>query len=169
MKLPLAVLLLASATAAAAAQPAPPARNSVAGAGYVFKPNPDDYYPAASRELKEEGLTKLKLCYDLQGKPVEVTVDASSGFERLDEAALRYGQAVRIRPGLIDGQPLSGCVLVPVRFSLYSSEQSPEQGERKLPPVQVPPVIIDIPPRPRPPPIGPIPLAPSPLYRSIPL
>jgi TonB family protein len=139
MKLSLAVLLLAVATAAAAAAP-PPFGRSVVGAGYVFKPDPADYYPATSRALNEEGLTKVRLCYDLQGVPSEVTVDTSSGFPRLDAAAVRYGKAVRIRPGTVNGQPQPGCVVVPVRFSPKKSPQPPEQGgEVPLPPAPPPP------------------------------
>lgn len=161
MKHLIAVLLLALATAAAAAQ-SPPAGRSVTGAGYVFKPDPADYYPSASRALNEEGLTKVNLCYDDRGRPVEVTVDESSGFSRLDEAAVRYGKAVRVRPGLIDGQPQPGCVVVPVRFSAKQSQEPPDQREKSLlPPVQVPPSLINIP-LPPPPPrvlLTPIPLA----------
>jgi TonB family protein len=168
MKLATTVFLLALATVAAAAE-SPPDPRSVTGAGYAFRPDPADYYPAESRELMEEGLTRLNLCYDVQGVPVEVAVDKGSGSARLDEAALSYGKAVRIRPGRIDGQPLSGCVKVPVRFSFKTAQESPEQGERKPPPVQVPPIRIDIPPPPPPIDLIPIPLAPTPPPRSIPL
>lgn len=171
MKLAVAVMLLSSATAATAAEMTPPGR-SVIGAGYTFKPDPRDYYPEASRELDEQGLAKIKLCYDLQGKPVEVTLDTTSGYTRLDEAAVRYGRAVRIRPGSVNGELQTGCVVVPVRFSPMRSPPPSGQGrELPLPPVQVPPVLVDIPP-PSPPPSGqivPIPLAPSPPVRPIPL
>lgn len=98
------------------APPAPP--RNVVGAGYAFKPDPADYYPSASKSLNEEGLAKVRICYDLKGKPEEVTVDESSNFSRLDEAAIRYGKAVRIKPGSVDGKQTTGCVVVPVRFSL---------------------------------------------------
>lgn len=98
------------------APPAPP--RNVVGAGYAFKPDPADYYPSASKSLNEEGLAKVRVCYDLKGKPTEVTADDSSGYSRLDEAAIRYGKAVRIRPGSTDGKVETGCVVVPVRFSL---------------------------------------------------
>jgi TonB family protein len=165
MKLPIAVLLLALTTAATAAE-SPPAGISVVPAGYAFRPDPQDYYPSISREEKEEGLTKIKLCYDLDGIPADVTLDESSGFTRLDEAALRYGRAMRIRPGRIDGQPQPGCVTVPVRFVPRRSPAPSEQGEKLPPPdVPVPPILKDIP-LPPPPPIR-IPLAPSPPDRSI--
>jgi TonB family protein len=168
MKLAVAVMLLALATAAVAAEMTPPGR-SVTGAGYAFRPDPQDYYPETSRELNEQGLAKVKLCYDLQGKPVEVTLDTTSGYTRLDEAAVRYGRAVRIRPGSVNGELQTGCVVVPVRFSPTRSPPPSDQGERALPPVQVPPDLIDIPLPPPPVEIIPIPLAPSPPDSSIPL
>jgi TonB family protein len=153
MRIAIAVLLLASATAAAAAESLPPGR-SVAAAGYAYKPDPADYYPASSGVRKEQGITKIKLCYDLHGVPFEVTVVESSGFTRLDEAAVRYGKAVRIKPELVDGQPLTGCVTVPVRFAPKGSPEPPDQGEGlPSPQVQVPPIRTDIP-LPRPPPSG---------------
>ncbi len=104
------------------APPAPPSK--VTAAGYAFKPDPADYYPSASRNLGEEGLAKVRVCYDLKGKPVEggVTVDETSKFSRLDEAAVRYGKAVRVRPGTRDGKVEAGCVVVPVRFSLKGEQ-----------------------------------------------
>jgi TonB family protein len=165
MKLPIAVVILAWVTAASAAQPPPPPARSAVGAGYVFKPDPQDYYPSISRELKEEGLTTINFCYDVQGRPVQVTVARPSGYARLDEAAVRLGKAVRVRPAMIDGEPQPACILIPVRFSLDSRpnpspKQPPEQGEQlQLPPVDVPPILKDIPPPP-PPPMH-IPLAPS--------
>jgi protein TonB len=99
--------------------PAPPApARRVTGAGYSFKPDPADYYPSASKSLNEEGLAKVRVCYDTKGKPETVEVDESSNFSRLDEAAIRYGKAVRIKPGTDEGKPVAACVVVPVRFSL---------------------------------------------------
>jgi TonB family protein len=170
MRLLVAVMLLAAAAAAAAAE-SPPASQSVTGAAYAFRPNVDDYYPSASRSRIEEGTPRIELCYDERGRPAEVTVVESSGFKRLDDAAVRYGKAVRIRPGTIDGKAQAGCVKFFVRFSLNLREGTPGRSEGALPPVQVPPIRVDIPPPPPPPHVRqmPIPLAPSPPVQSIPL
>jgi TonB family protein len=169
MRLLVAVMLLAVTTSAAAAE-APPASQSVTGAAYAFRPNVDDYYPSASRSRIEEGTSRIELCYDERGRPVEVTLAESSGFKRLDDAAVRYGKAVRMRPGTIDGKAQSGCVEFFVRFSLVDSRDgSPGRGEGALPPVQAAPIRIDIPPPPPPVHLIPIPLAPSPPVQSIPL
>jgi protein TonB len=165
MKLPIAVLLLILVAAAPAAE-SPPPDFPVTLPRFAFKPRVEDYYPAASRGLKEQGTTKLRFCYDERGRPDEVTVDESSGFVRLDEAAVRWGKAVRITPGVFGKQPQPGCVKLPVKFSLEKSQEPPEQSDGPLPPLEPPRILINpLPPRP---PLQPIPLAPSPI-RSIPL
>lgn len=98
------------------APPAPPRR--VTAAGYSFKPDPNDYYPSASRSLQEEGLAKVRVCYDVKGKPETVELNESSNSSRLDDAAVRYGKAVRIKPGTEEGKPVADCVVVPVRFAI---------------------------------------------------
>jgi protein TonB len=135
---------------------------------YAFKPRIADYYPPSSRALKEQGTTRIRLCYDEQGSPNPVTVDESSGYAKLDEAALLWGRAVRITPGIYRRQPQPACVRIPVLFSLEESQGPPHQDEELLPPLEAPPLpVIDPPPPPAP--IGPIPLAPSRPAAPIPL
>ena len=54
----------------------------------------DPAYPPASRRAGEEGTVRLKVLVDEKGRPRDVAVATSSGFARLDEAAI---QAVRSR------------------------------------------------------------------------
>jgi len=106
-----------------------PSEAASARAGYSFRPDPRDYYPSASSALGEQGMVKLQICYDERGKPSEVTVDQSSGFQRLDEAAVRWGKAVRFRPAVINGQSQPGCAVVPVQFSMeVRNEPQSTQG-----------------------------------------
>jgi TonB family protein len=149
MYLPIFVMFLACVTMAAAADSAPTG-TTVSLPRYAFKPLVEDYYPDVSRILKEQGTTKLRLCYGDRGSRNQVAVDKSSSFARLDEAAVRWGKAVRIVPGLFRGQPQPGCVVVPVKFSLEKSQESPDQGEDLLlPEVQVPPILDSLPLPPR--------------------
>jgi protein TonB len=127
---------------------------------YAFTPRVEDYYPSSSRTLKEHGTARIRLCYDEQGSPDPVTLDESSGYAKLDEAALLWGKAVRITPGIYGRQPQQGCVKIPVVFSLEKSQAPPHQLEELLPPLEAPPLPVMDPPPP-PPPIVPIPLAPS--------
>jgi TonB family protein len=84
---------------------------------YAFRPDPADYYPAASMAAGEQGIALVRLCYDEIGKVVESTLAEGSGFPRLDEAAVRMGKQFRFKPAMAGGVPRPDCVVVPVRFS----------------------------------------------------
>lgn len=151
MRLPVLFILLACTTASIAAQPS--SMRSEGFARYAFKPLVRDYYPATSRALSEQGATKIKLCYDVHGMPRHVTVHEGSGFPNLDAAAVRWGKAVRITPGLSNGEPIPSCALVPVRFAPDGSGVAQVQEEDFLFPFpDVPPLLPTIP---LPPPPGP--------------
>ncbi|MES2825016.1 MAG: energy transducer TonB [Pseudomonadota bacterium] len=49
-------------------------------------------YPAASIRLGEEGVVGLQLYINEEGRVAEAKIAASSGFERLDEAAVKHAQ-----------------------------------------------------------------------------
>lgn len=85
-------------------------------------------YPDASRQAGEEGVVKLMLHYDAQGKVNEVVVHESSGSPRLDAVALELGRGVRLEPGTRNGQPEAGSVMLPVRYSLTKAEAAPKSA-----------------------------------------
>ncbi len=150
--------LLACATAAFAAESTTTGKSETLPR-YALMPLVRNFYPAASLNLKEEGTTKIRLCYDDQGTPTQVIAIESSGFDRIDEAALRWGNAVRITPGLFRGQPRPACVRIPVKFPLEQSQKPPGQNtDFALPEIQVPPILTDLPLPPPPPPGSFIPL-----------
>jgi periplasmic protein TonB len=62
-------------------------------------------YPAASRRAGESGAVMLNFLIDTAGKVVESRIEASSGVERLDEAARRALALCKFTPGTIDGKP----------------------------------------------------------------
>jgi protein TonB len=65
-------------------------------------------YPTMSRRLGEEGAVVLLLTLDEDGRVTEATVDTSSGFERLDEAAVKEAKRPRnwkFVPGTVNGKP----------------------------------------------------------------
>lgn len=63
-------------------------------------------YPSASRRLGEEGSVTLALLVGPDGKVAEIKMEKSSGFPRLDEAALKQvPRAWRFLPGSVDGKP----------------------------------------------------------------
>lgn len=80
--------------------------------------NPPPAYPLLSRRLKEEGLVLLSVTISPEGNAEEVTLRRSSGFERLDEAALKAVRRWRFKPSRLGGIAISDTVQVPVRFQL---------------------------------------------------
>jgi periplasmic protein TonB len=62
-------------------------------------------YPSASRQLEETGTVVLNFLIDVDGRVIQSRVEASSGYRRLDDAALRALSLCRFRPGTIDGKP----------------------------------------------------------------
>ena len=80
-----------------------------------------DYYPAESRNLKEEGVTTIQVCVDEQGKlATEPVVVVSSGHPRLDEASITLAKSAsgRYKPATRDGKPVPGCVKFNVKWKL---------------------------------------------------
>jgi protein TonB len=76
-------------------------------------------YPSASRRLNEEGSVVLALLVGEDGKVKEAKVETSSGFARLDEAAVK--EALRrwtFKAGSEDGKPKAMWHKVKVTFKL---------------------------------------------------
>jgi protein TonB len=101
------------------APPAPPAPPSVTTkVAYAFKPDPADFYPSTSIQLAEEGKGKVQLCFTTAGKVETASITESTGKKRLDDAAVKMGKQVRIKPPTVDGKAQADCVVMPVTFSL---------------------------------------------------
>lgn len=62
-------------------------------------------YPAASRRLDEQGTVTIGFLIDAKGAAVASRIEASSGFQRLDEAARAALSHCRFKPGTVDGMP----------------------------------------------------------------
>lgn len=119
------------AAAVANPAPAPPAPAAVApvntpapriaesadlGAGLIDARPPR--YPHESRRRHEQGVVTLLVLVGEDGKVAEITVRKSSGFRRLDEAALAAVREWRWRPTVIDGHPVMVRGFVPIPFEL---------------------------------------------------
>jgi len=88
--------------------------------GVAYLNNPAPTYPRFSRRLGEEGRVLLKVLVTTQGTPGAVAVEQSSGFERLDKAAIKAVEHWQFVPARKGSEILSAYVLVPVKFSLGS-------------------------------------------------
>lgn len=88
----------------------PPPRQRVRVAPQIDLPgSPRDCrepaYPAASERLGEQGISAISLLIDERGKVAQTRIDASSGYARLDQAAIYAFSRCKFRVGTVDGRP----------------------------------------------------------------
>lgn len=83
---------------------------------------PRPAYPPLSRELNEAGVVWLRLTVDEQGVVSNVLLLRSSGFRRLDKAAMAVVWQWRFLPQLEAGKVVVADIEQPVRFNLQESE-----------------------------------------------
>lgn len=84
---------------------------------YASAPAPA--YPREAMQDGIEGTVLLKVLVDVDGKPLSVEIERTSGNRRLDDAARR--QVLRkwmFRPAIRDGRAIQVFGMVPVSFSL---------------------------------------------------
>jgi protein TonB len=111
-------------TPAPAAPPAPPAP-VVQHSRTSIKMDPkhplkigDDFYPDASRRANEEGTCRVKITVAADGRITDASIEASSGFPRLDEACLKGVRGQRVLPATEDGKPVELTTIVPITWKL---------------------------------------------------
>lgn len=97
-----------------AAIPGPPAPPAPASTGVLEKGNIDGdilsakppSYPLESRRHREQGTVVLALTIGIDGKVIGIAVRQSSGFARLDDAALDAVRKWKWKPFQQNGQPV---------------------------------------------------------------
>lgn len=120
---PTAVAAAAASTntgSATNAPPSPPAPPKVelpsSDADYLNNPKPP--YPALSKRLQEQGKVVVRVYISTEGQASQASVKTSSGFERLDQAALNTVLKWRYVPGKRGGVPEAMWFDVPVNWVL---------------------------------------------------
>lgn len=88
-------------------------------AAYLHNPAPT--YPPMSRRQQEEGTVMLKVRVSSEGKAKEVQVEQTSGFNRLDMAALRAVTDWQFVPARRGERAEEAWVRVPIHFQLRNS------------------------------------------------
>ncbi len=78
-------------------------------------------YPAISRRMGEEGKLVLRVELDENGHIDDAKVINSSGYERLDAAALTAVKSWQCNPSLRNGQPVRAVALQPFNFVLQGN------------------------------------------------
>jgi protein TonB len=101
-----------------AAAPAPIIPPSFVAA---YLDNPAPAYPPRSKRLGETGTVLLRVVVDENGRPESVDVATSSGFARLDRAALDAVRRWKFVPAKQGGRAVKAAVLVPLEFQLSTS------------------------------------------------
>ncbi len=108
-----------SANTAATTQakaPEPAVEQPSSKAQYLKNPKPP--YPPTSRRLGEEGKVVIRVLISAEGLPSQAQIHKSSGFERLDQAALETIERWRFVPGKRGGVPEAMWFNVPFDFIL---------------------------------------------------
>lgn len=116
------------AVSVAPAPPAPPAPaappplttvlKQVSPSAVRYVKEPVLHYPLLSRRAREQGTVVLRITVDAGGRLKEAWVHRSSGFERLDQAALQDIRSARFTPQMEDGKPVEWQTLAPLAYDL---------------------------------------------------
>lgn len=112
------------AAEAAPAQPTPPAPPSAVTASNLgtrmISGNPP-HYPMESRSKREQGTVELLIVLGVNGSVETISVSHSSGFPRLDNAALNAVRRWRWAPTMHNGTPVKVRGIVEIPFVLQGA------------------------------------------------
>ncbi len=97
--------------------PPPPPRVIPASAVQYLEPLALEY-PRLSKRLAETGRVVVRVFIDEAGLAHTTQLNKSSGFARLDEAALSAVQKARFKPYTENGRAVSGWAYIPIEFEL---------------------------------------------------
>ncbi len=100
------------------ALPAPPAPVIPPSFNAAYLDNPAPAYPALSRRMGEQGRVLLRVFVEADGMSSRVELRSSSGFERLDQAALDAVRRWKFVPAKQGDQAVGAWVVVPILFNL---------------------------------------------------
>lgn len=114
---PIAAPVAAAPAPAPAAPPAPP-KVVLPSTDADYLQNPKPVYPAMSKRLNEQGKVQVRVLIGEDGRPQKAELRQSSGFDRLDNAALNTVMQWRYVPGKRGGVPEAMWYLVPINFVL---------------------------------------------------
>ena len=78
-------------------------------------------YPKESQRRHEHGTVVLRVLVDSAGRPAQIQVEQSSGFERLDNAARDAVAKFLFRPYEVNGVAQAAQVLIPIGFDRRAS------------------------------------------------
>jgi len=106
---------------AAAPPPPGPATEPVAEPpkfDLAYLNNPAPNYPKAASRMGQEGRVLLDVLVSAEGKVISLRIKRSSGFPRLDEAALNAVRGWKFKPSMRGDTAVEGQATVPIDFKL---------------------------------------------------
>jgi protein TonB len=80
--------------------------------------NPPPIYPRMSKRLGEQGTVVLRVLIGVNGQAEKIEIFKSSGFDRLDQAAIETAAKWRYKPGQRMGKVEALWFNLPIRFEL---------------------------------------------------
>lgn len=80
--------------------------------------NPEPEYPLAARRRGQEGLVLLNVTVSGAGRATEISLKQSTGYELLDQAAIKAVREWEFEPARIGSVGVESKIEVPVRFRL---------------------------------------------------
>lgn len=111
-------LIAPPATAPVAVAAPAPARVELPSSDADYLQNPKPPYPALSKRLGEQGKVVVRVLIGVDGTAQKAEIKLSSGYDRLDQAALGTVLRWRYVPGKRAGMPEAMWFNVPISFVL---------------------------------------------------
>lgn len=108
------------AVAAPVAPPAPPAppRIDLPSSNADYLNNRPPPYPSLSKRLGEQGKVVVRVFIGTDGLASQAEIRSSSGYDRLDQTALKTALTWKYVPGKVNGEAKAMWFNVPIHFVL---------------------------------------------------
>ena len=98
--------------------PPPPPRIQLPDSNADYLNNRPPAYPPLSKRLGEQGKVVVRVFIDTDGNATQAEIRTSSGYDRLDQTALKTVQTWKYLPGKVNGEPKAMWFNVPINFVL---------------------------------------------------
>jgi len=115
---PIDTPVAAAPAPAAPAAPSGPSKVELPSSDADYLQNPKPPYPPLSKRLGEQGRVVVRVLIGADGQPQKAELAESSGYDRLDQAALTTVMKWRYVPGKRNGVPEAMWFRVPINFVL---------------------------------------------------
>lgn len=87
-----------------------------------YRETPQPLYPDSARREGKEGRVLLRVLVDEEGRTKAIEINASSGYDLLDRAAIEALKKWRFVPARVGGKPIETWVKVPIEFQLSNAK-----------------------------------------------